>query len=60
MKLSEVRTRDPVLATAHYAASQGCEIDLEAGLITIRKGDTSVLIPLSNVLYMRPELSKKK
>jgi len=67
MKLQEVQLRDkvPTGQPGDYTsrlssvdspqAASGWSLDYEAGMVTAVKGDQSLLIPMANVAYMRPE-----
>ena len=67
MKLSEVQVREQVpsgqvgsntsrLKTEPGTGpSHGWLLEYEAGMVTACKGDATLLIPLGNVAYMRPE-----
>lgn len=63
MKLSEVRFRDPVNGTSHYATSLmgsvAIDVDPSTLLVTIQpgRGAAALLVPQTNVVYMRPALA---
>jgi hypothetical protein len=66
MKLDEVQVREKVptgppgqsdarlRAESGHGPAMGWALDYEAGMVTARKGEHSLLIPTSNVAYMRP------
>jgi hypothetical protein len=68
MRLIEVQVRDKVptgapgdntarlQSIAGSGPSQGWELAYEAGMVTARKLDMTLLIPVGNVAYMRPEI----
>ena len=72
MKLIEIQLRDKVptgapgdtTARLSSAASpnpaSGWAMTLETGMVTARKGDVTLLIPMGNVAYMRPEAAPAK
>lgn len=67
MKLLEVQVRDKVptgapgdttarlRSEAGMGPASGWTLDYEAGVVTCTRGEQRLLIPVSNVAYMRPE-----
>lgn len=60
MKLGEVQVKEnvpdgsgPGSTTQRLLATRGWDMSLEAGVITARKENTEMLIPLSNVSFAR-------
>ncbi len=66
MKLVTVRTRDKVSTgapgdnTELLRSDMGWVLEYEAGMVTATKGEHLVLIPVSNVAFMRPEAAEAK
>lgn len=67
MKLIEVQLRDKVPTNSvgdttsrlksdeGPSANMGWALSFEQGVVTAAKGETTLLIPVGNVAYMRPE-----
>lgn len=72
MKLTEIQLREKVPTGApgdttsrlnsavSPNAAAGWSLTLDAGMVTARKGDMTLLIPMSNVAFMRPESTPAK
>ena len=59
MKLAQVNLKQTIpssgaFSTACLSTSKGIELTYEAGIVTAKHGDVTMLIPMANVLSMRP------
>lgn len=65
MKLAQVNLKHVIpgvgaFSTACLKADKGHELTYDAGLVTAKKGEDVLLIPLGNVLGMKPLATEAK
>lgn len=64
MKLAQVNLKQTIpssgaFSTACLSTSKGIELTYEAGIVTAKHGEITMLIPMANVISMKPFVEAK-